>query len=316
MKILFMGTDSFAIPSLKALAKEHEIQAVVTRPDKPRGRGRKLSPTPVKKAANELGLPVLTPKNLKSKSFRQTLSELDYEAVVVVAYGRILPEDFIEKPAKGCICLHPSILPCYRGCSPIESAILEGEKKTGVSVFYVEKDVDAGDIIYQQEFDIGETETGGELRKKLSRESAKVLLKALGDVENEKVKPVPQDLSKASWAPKIKKEDARIDWKQPAKKINNKIRAFNPKPGAFTYFRGKLLKIFRARVLPEETKQPPGTIVELVKGEGFSVACGEGALVLLKVQPPGKSRMSAWSFAMGHRPQPGEKLGEKVTQKT
>jgi methionyl-tRNA formyltransferase len=311
MKILFLGTDKFAVPPLEAIIKKHEIVAVVTRPDKPRGRGMKVSPTPVKTAADKLGIPVLEPASLKNKEFRETIARLDFDLVVLVAYGRLLPEEFIERPPLGCICLHPSMLPQYRGCSPIESAIKDGNEKTGISIFYIEKDFDTGDIIYQEEVEIKPDDTGGSLRERLSFESPEIILRALESIETGKTEKIIQDTTKATWAPKIEKEDALIKWNEPARNIYNQIRAFNPKPGAFTLFRGKILKINLAEILKasKENENPkPGKIIDLIKNEGIAVACGESSLLLKEVQPEGKPSMTAWAFVQGYRPTIGEMM--------
>jgi methionyl-tRNA formyltransferase len=310
MNILFLGTDHFAVPSLEALAERHRVAAVVTQPDKPRGRGKKVSPTPVKIAAERLGIPVMEPKSLKGAKFCQEISRLDFDIVVLVAYGRLLPEDFLCRPQKGCICLHPSKLPQYRGCSPIECAILDGRKSTGISVFKIDREFDTGDVIFQKDMEIGEDETGGSLRERLSRDSAGVLLEALDSLEKGEAQSISQDNGQASWAPKITREDGRIDWGETAERCRNRIRAFNPKPGAFTTLRGKIIKVLKADVAAhaEGESLPPGTIAGIEKNKGLRVSCGEGALTLTQVQPEGKAPMSGWAFVLGSRPQPGERL--------
>jgi len=308
MKILFMGTDQFAVPSLEALAEKHTVRAVITRPDKPRGRGQKVSPTPVKDAAIKLGIPVFEPKNLKSSSFKEEILKLDFELVVLVAFGRLLPEEFLDIPERGSICLHPSMLPEYRGCSPIECAILDGRERTGISVFFIEKDVDSGDIIYQEEFEIMPDDTGGTLRKRLSEESPRVLLRALKLIETGCDVAFPQKAEHSSYAPKVCKEDALIDWRDAADVINNKIRAYNPKPGAHTYFRGKTLKILKAAPINKNSDCKPGTIIGIEKNKGIIVACGQGSLLLTEVQPEGRKPMNVSSFSAGHRPYSGERM--------
>jgi methionyl-tRNA formyltransferase len=311
MNVLFLGTDEFAVPSLEAIAEKHNVIAVITQPEKPRGRGRKVSPTPVKIAAEKLGIPVLEPENLRKKQFRNDLGELQYEVVVLAAYGKILPESFLEKPEKGCVCIHPSLLPEYRGCSPIETAIMEGKDRTGVSIFFIDRDIDTGDVICQEEFSISPEDTGGTLRERLARESPQIILKALDDIENDRVVSVGQDGCRACYSPKYRREDAEINWTDSADQINNMVRAFNPKPGAYTCFRDGVLKITRSSVVSNgQESDIPGTIVEVVKNKGLEISCGKNRLLLLEVQPEGKKVMNAWAFVIGHHPEIGEKMGD------
>jgi methionyl-tRNA formyltransferase len=313
MKVLFLGTDEFAIPSLEAIVEKHEVIAVITQPEKPKGRGRKVAPTPVKTAAERLGIPVMEPENLRKKHFRNELGELEYEVVVLAAYGKILPESFLEKPEKGCVCIHPSLLPEYRGCSPIETAIMEGKDKTGISVFFIDREIDTGDVICQEEFNISSEDTGGTLRERLARESPHIILKALDDIENNRVEPVGQDGCRACYSPKYCREDALINWTDSAERINNMVRAFNPKPGAYTCFRNGILKIQKSAVIESESENKnvvPGTIAGIIKNKGIEISCGNNRLLLLEVQPEGKKSMNAWAFVVGHHPEIGEKLGD------
>jgi len=311
MKILFLGTDQFAVPTLEALMKVHEVVAVITQPDKPRGRGKKVSPTPVKEAALKLGIPVLQPKSLKSSSIKEEVGKLDFDIMVAVAYGKLIPPDFLDKPSMGCICLHPSLLPEFRGCSPIESAILKGKTETGVTVFAIGKEFDTGDIIYQEKKPILDEETGGELRERLSVESPDAVLKTMEMLQKGEVNPIPQNADLACWAPKLEREDGEIHWEKSATEIHNLIRAFNPKPSAWTNFRNKILKIDKSRVVNGNSQEQPGTVTEINKNQGFTVACGEGQLLLLQVQPEGKNSMSGWAFVQGYKPQRGERMGEE-----
>jgi methionyl-tRNA formyltransferase len=309
MNILFMGTDKFAVPTLIKIAEKHNIVAVVTQPDKPRGRGKKVSPTPVKEAAEKLGIPILQPKSLKSNSFREELGQYGFELVLAIAYGKLIPPDFIEKPPLGCICLHPSKLPEYRGCSPIESAILDGKTVTGISVFFIASDFDTGDVIYQEDQDIIPGETGGELRDRLSLLSPEAVLNALDNLEKGEYERIPQSGQDVCYAAKIEKEDALIDWNQTAEHIYNRVRAYNPKPGAYTYFRGESFKVLKSEPIaekPDDAGAIPGTIVEILKNRGIRVACVDSSLILLEVQPPGKNSMSAWAFTLGSHPKENE----------
>lgn len=309
MKIMFLGTDKFAIPSLEKLAEAHEVTVVVTRPDKPRGRGKVVSPTPVKEAAERLGIPVLEPLNLKGSKFREEIAKYEFDIAIIVAYGRLIPSDFLDTPRNGFICLHPSMLPEYRGCSPIECAIKDGKAKTGISVFYLSNEFDTGDIIFQEEKDILPDETSGSLRERFSLESPGSLLKALECIEDGDACPYRQDDSKSCYAPKICVEDAEIKWDNSAFNIHNMIRAYNPKPGAFSMFHGKKLKILMSEILTDESGKPAGTITELRKNAGFIVACNPDSLLLTEIQPEGKKSMNAWSYVVGHHLHIGEILG-------
>lgn len=310
MKIMFLGTDKFAIPSLEKLAEIHEVTVVVTRPDKPRGRGKVVSPTPVKIAAENLGIPVLEPLSLKGSKFREEIAKYEFDIAIIVAYGRLIPSDFLDKPHYGFICLHPSMLPQYRGCSPIECAIKDGNEKTGISVFFLSDDFDTGDIIFQEEKDILPEDTGGSLRERFSAESPDSILKALECIESGGACPYSQDDSKSCYAPKICVEDAEIKWNDSAFNIHNLIRAYNPKPGAFTSFHGKKLKILMSESISDESGKPPGTITGLRKNIGFVVACSPDSLLLTEIQPEGKKPMNAWSYVLGHHLQVGEVFGE------
>ncbi len=309
MKIMFLGTDKFAIPSLEKLAEVHEVTVVVTRPDKPRGRGKVVSPTPVKEAAERLGIPVLEPLNLKGSKFREEIAKFEFDIAIIVAYGRLIPSDFLDAPLHGFICLHPSMLPEYRGCSPIECAIKDGKEKTGISVFYLSSEFDTGDIIFQEEKIIEPNETGGSLRERFSHESPDSILKALECIEDGDSCPYRQDDSKSCYAPKICVEDAEIKWNNSASNIHNMIRAYNPKPGAFSLFHGKKLKIFMSEILTDQSGKPPGTIIQLQKNRGFVVACNPDSLLLTEIQPEGKKAMNAWSYVVGHHLQVDEVMG-------
>ncbi|MCE1247456.1 MAG: methionyl-tRNA formyltransferase [Firmicutes bacterium] len=308
MKILFMGTDRFAVPTLLKVAEKHEIAAVITQPDKPRGRGKKVSPTAVKEAAEKLGIPVLQPKTLKSASFREELGKYEFDLVLAAAYGKLIPPDFIERPRFGSICLHPSMLPEYRGCSPIESAILDGKTKTGISIFFIASDFDTGDVIFREEHDILPEETGGELRDRLAVLSPDAVIKAIDSIEKGDFERISQTGAEVCYAAKIEKEDALIDWNQTACQIFNRVRAYNPKPGAYTFFRGENVKILKCRPENEGCSEKPGTITDVVKNCGIRVACVNSTLLLTEIQPPGKNPMSAWSFALGKHPEKGEKF--------
>jgi len=305
-----MGTPEFALPSLSLLLKsQHQIAGVVTQPDKPRGRGLKLSSSPVKKFAELNDLKVLTPDKLKSEEFIDSLRELEPDLIAVVAF-RILPEEIFLLPPKGTINLHASILPKYRGAAPINWVIINGERITGATTFFIQKKVDTGNIILQREVEITPEENSGELSLKLSRLGAELLLETINLIDKGEVRTFPQDESGISLAPKITEEVCKIDWTKKALEINNLIRGLSPYPGAFTYFRGKLLKVYKAGVeTGSSTPAEPGKVVEVNQTKGILVQTGQGSLYLLEVQLEGKKKLMAADFMRGARVKVGEKLG-------
>jgi methionyl-tRNA formyltransferase len=310
MRIVFMGTPEFALPSLELLLKgHHQIAGVVTQPDKPKGRGLKLSASPVKQLAEKHNLKVLTPVDLKSDAFFHELSRLAPDLIVVVAY-RILPERIFTLPPFGTINLHASLLPKYRGAAPINWAIINGEKVTGLTTFFIQKKVDTGEIILQSEVEIYPEETFGELYVRLSQIGAGLLLDTVNMIESGEVRTHPQNNSEASSAPKITEEVCKIDWAKSAYEINNLIRGLSPHPGAFTYFRGKILKIFRAEVKIEEfSSDEAGKIIQADQKKGILVQTKKGILRLKELQLEGKRRLLAEEFLRGAKIGIGEKLG-------
>ncbi|MDP3024119.1 MAG: methionyl-tRNA formyltransferase [candidate division Zixibacteria bacterium] len=310
MRIVFMGTPEFALPSLELLLKsEHQVVGVVTQPDKPKGRGLKLSASPVKEFAIKHNLKVLTPEDLKSEEFYQTLSELKPDLTVVVAF-RILPERVFGLPPYGTINLHASLLPKYRGAAPINWAIIKGEKRTGVTTFFIQRKVDTGNIILQKEVEISPEETCGELSLKLSKIGAEVLLETINLIEKKEAKTQPQNELEATPAPKITDELCKIDWSRPVEEVNNLTRGVSPTPGAFTFFRGKLLKIYKAEIVTgQEGSTEPGRIISADKSTGILVQAGRGILKLKELQLEGKKKITADEFLRGYRIEAGEKLG-------
>lgn len=310
MRIVFMGTPEFALPSLELLLKsEHQVVCVVTQPDKPKGRGLKISASPVKEFAEKQNLKVLTPEDLKSEEFYQALSELKPDLIAVVAF-RILPERIFGLPPFGTINLHASLLPKCRGAAPINWAIIKGERKTGVTTFFIQKKVDTGSIILQKEVEISPEETCGELSLKLSQIGAEVLLETVNLIEKNEAKTQPQNELDATPAPKITDELCKIDWSRPAEEVNNLIRGISPTPGAFTFFRGKLLKIYKAEIVTwQEGSTEPGRIIGADKSTGILVQTGRGILKLKELQLEGKKKITADEFLRGYRIEAGEKLG-------
>jgi len=310
MRIIFMGTPEFALPSLKAiLESKHELVAVVTQPDKPKGRGRQTTPSPVKEFSIENHLQVLTPDNLKSDDFASELKNLNPDLVVVVAF-RILPEKVFAIPPLGTINLHASLLPLYRGAAPINWAIIKGEIRTGVTTFFIRKRVDTGDIILQKELEIDPEETYGELSQRLSILGSQLLLESIDLIEKGEVRPLPQSDTEATSAPKITPELCRIDWSKPAAEIKNLIRGLSPVPGAHTFYKGKLLKLFKAQV----TDQTPhsegfGEVISANKDKGLEVKTSKGSLRILEIQPQSKKKMKGDEFVRGYRIREGERLG-------
>ena len=296
MRIVFMGTPDVAVPALRAiLGSTSEVAAVVTQPDKPRGRGRTMQPSPVKALAVESGLPVLQPASPKEDGFVEALSVFEPQALAVVAYGHILPVAVLNvAPAMNA---HFSLLPRYRGAAPVQRALMDGAGETGVSVFMLEPTVDTGPVVAVERVDVGPDETSGELLQRLAPIGARLLVQALTDLEAGTITPVPQSDIEASPAPKIKAEETEIDWTRAARDLANLVRALNPEPGAFTTAAGKRLLVWRAR--PVAGSGVPGTVLEA--GPGLVVATGDDALAITELQEAGKRAMSAEDYLRGHR---------------
>ncbi len=309
MRIVFMGSPEFAIPSLEKLSQsKHEIVGVVTVQDKPKGRGRKITESPVKKFAKERDLKILTPKNLKDEEFMQSLRDMNPDLIMVVAF-RILPEVVFSLPPLGTINLHASLLPKYRGAAPINWAIMNGESKTGLTTFYIKKKVDTGDLILQREIEIQPEENFGELHDRLAQLGAEVLFETMDLIERGESKPVRQDDTQASPAPKITPEHCRIDWSKKALEIKNQIRGLAPYPAAFALFRDRILKILKAQVIGDAPfSGDSGQVIKPDEKESLWVRTGRGILSLLEVQAEGKRRMSIEEFTRGYRIEPGERL--------
>ncbi|WKZ32459.1 MAG: methionyl-tRNA formyltransferase [Thermodesulfobacteriota bacterium] len=309
-KIIFMGTPLFAVPSLRALiAAGHHVLAVVTQPDKPRGRGLSPLPSPVKVLALENGIPVIEPLKLRDESFVERLRSLGPDLIAVVAYGKILPPAILSLPPKGCVNLHASLLPKYRGAAPINRAIMNGEKETGVCTMLMDEGMDTGDTLICERVPIGEDDTAEDLARTLSEKGAAALLNTVDLMVKDAVKPVPQDDSLATYAPVLKKEDGRVDWTRSGIEVKNQVRGLYPWPGAFTCRKGSLLKIHRG--MAKESAAPagePGAVLEAGK-DGILVACGKGAFLITELQPENKKRMSAAEFVAGYRIAQGERLG-------
>ena len=307
MKILFMGTPDFAAGSLKSLINAgYEISAVVTQPDRPKGRSGQPVFSPVKEASVAAGIPVLQPERIKRPE--ETAKLLDYPAdiYVVAAFGQILSKEILDQPRYGCINVHASLLPKYRGASPIQRVILDGEKETGITIMQMNEGLDTGDILYQKKLELAPDETFETLHDRLMELGGQTLTEALPLIEAGKITPVKQDDSASCYAPLIKKEDGLIDWKKTSGQISSQVRAFNPWPGAFTHIGGKLLKVWEVQPVPVSGKA--GDIIDSDK-TSFTVACGDGAVRILALQPEGKKKMDTSAFLLGNRIEIGEHLG-------
>lgn len=306
LRVIFLGTPGFALPSLRVVADATTLVAVVTQPDKPAGRGKKLTTPPVAEAARRLGVPVLQPRTLKDHGVVAALAGYQPDLLVTVAYGRIIPRAVIALPRLGCINVHPSLLPLYRGASPIQRAVADGATTTGVTILYLTEDLDAGDIILQREVSIGAEETAGELEERLAREGAVLLSEAIELIARGAAPRRPQDHAGATYVGRLTKEDGQIDWNRPAREIVNIVRAMHPWPSAYTLWRGTLLKVWRARA--GQGSGVPGQVLA-VHPDCITVAAGSGAVDLFEVQPEGGRRMTVGEFLRGHAVRDGERLG-------
>jgi methionyl-tRNA formyltransferase len=310
MRIIFMGTPEFAVPALEGLIGQYEIAAVYTQPDKAAGRGRLVEEPPVKKAALQHNLTVLQPENLKSPEAKIQLFELKPDAIVVAAYGQILPKAVLEIPAFGCINIHPSLLPKYRGVAPVPAAILNGDDFTGVSIMLMDKGIDTGPVLTAVHVPVLPQDTTETLMQKLANTSAQLLLDTLPGWFRKEIRPQPQNSAEASYTKMLTKEAGEIDWKLPAVQIWRQVRAYYPWPGSFTRWQGKQLKILEAVPLSGEGASEPGTVLAVNKNEAaFGVVTGDGILGVKKVQMEGKKAAAADEFLRGQRQFIGTKLG-------
>jgi methionyl-tRNA formyltransferase len=303
-----MGTPTFSVPALKALHEDgHDILLVVTRPDRPRGRGRKLSPPAVKAAALDLGYRILQPASIKTAEFSEVVRQHNPDFLIVIAFGNILPENVLALPLKGTINVHASLLPKYRGPAPIQWAIINGEKETGVCTQLMQKELDTGDILLSAGETIRSDDTAGDLHDRLSEKSASVLLNTLRGLAENTIQPVPQDHSLATFAPKLTKDDGLINWNQSAESLVNFIRGVTPWPGAYTFLGGKRLKIFKSRRLAIEITEFPGTVLKGFADE-LRVATAKGALCVEEIQGDSGKRLLIKDFLRGHEIPPGSVL--------
>ncbi|MGN0475978.1 MAG: methionyl-tRNA formyltransferase [Ruminococcus sp.] len=305
MNVVFMGTPDFAVPSLKAIAKHHNVLAVFTQPDKPVGRKMVLTPPDVKVCAEELSIPVYQPAKLRDGDNESIIRELNPDVIVVVAYGQILPESILNIPKYGCINVHGSLLPKYRGAAPIQWSVLNGDEVTGVTTMYMEKGLDTGDILLKEEYKIGINETAGEVFDNLANLGGELIIKTLDYAQKGMLNPIKQDDNLSTYAKMLDKSMCKIDFSKTNKEVHNKVRGLCPWPVASTMFNGKVLKIFETRLA--DGKGKPG---EVICTNPLTVACGEGAVVVNSVQLQGKKRMGSNAFLQGHKINIGTIIGD------
>lgn len=309
MRVIFMGTPAFAVPSLQRVLKDaHQVAAVITRPDRPAGRGQALAPSPVKLAATRAGLSILQPASLKDPEVHAGLAALAPDAILVVAFGQILPPSLLALPRHGCFNVHASLLPRYRGAAPIAWALIRGERVTGVSIIQMTERVDAGPILLQRTEPIRDEDTAGTLGERLAHLGAEALAQALLALGRGEARLLPQDEVLATYAPKLTAADQQLNWTDAAVALRNRIRGLTPVPGAVTILAGEALRVLAAAAEGEEAGTPPGTLLT-VDRRGPLVATGRGRLRLLTVQPEGKRPMDGAAFARGRHLMPGARFG-------
>lgn len=299
MRVIFMGTPEFSVPCLEHLSEAHNVVAVFTQPDRPKGRGKQMAMPPVKKFALQKGIKVYQPLKIKTGEMTELIASLSPDVIIVIAYGQIISQEILDIPEYGCINVHASLLPVLRGASPINMAIVRGLNETGVTTMQMDKGLDTGDMLLKQVVEIDHEMTAGELHDRLMHLSADLLKNTLEQIDS--IIPQKQDDSQASYAPILNKEMAQIDWTQSAQDIHNLIRGFNPWPVAFSSLGDKRLKIYRSSIENKESKEfKPGEILSL-SSDGMIVQTGRGLLNLMEIQLPGKKRITSAAFAAGHK---------------
>ncbi|MCI5882783.1 MAG: methionyl-tRNA formyltransferase [Eubacterium sp.] len=313
MDIIFMGTPDFAVPVLETLtaSEKHHVKAVITQPDKARGRSGKLIFTPVKEAALAHDIPVYTPEKVKDPAFVEQIKQISCDIIVVVAFGQILSKEILEYPAYGCVNVHASLLPRWRGAAPIQWSILAGDEKTGVTIMQMDVGLDTGDMLAKTEIPLDGTETGESLFEELSVLGGPLLLETLDKIQEGTVQPVKQKEEDSTYAKMLTRDMGQLDFTKDALSLERTIRGLNSWPSAYTYYGGKMLKIWGAKVVEEEGNAVPGEVVKIQK-DGFFIQTGKGLLKAEQVQLEGKKKMSAGDFLRGMQMQPGEKLGKEA----
>lgn len=300
MKIVFMGTPEFAVPCLQKIIDEgHEVVAVVTQPDKPKGRGKKLAMPPVKELALKYDIPVYQPLKAREESFVDTLKEMNPELIVVVAFGQILPKSILDIPKYGCVNVHASLLPRYRGAAPLNWVIINGEEKTGVTTMYMDEGLDTGDMILKSEIPLDDEITAGELHDKMMIDGAKVLKETIDLIEKGEAPREKQSNEDTCYSPIMNKSLGNIDWKKSAIDIHNLVRGINPWPSAYTTYEGQTMKIWKTKVIDKNSDKDPGTIISIDK-EGINVSTSEGILQIKEIQMAGKKRMEVPEYIKGN----------------
>lgn len=300
MKIVFMGTPEFAVPCLQKIIDEgHEVVAVVTQPDKPKGRGKKLAMPPVKELALKYDIPVYQPLKAREESFVDTLKEMNPELIVVVAFGQILPKSILDIPKYGCVNVHASLLPRYRGAAPLNWVIINGEEKTGVTTMYMDEGLDTGDMILKSEIPLDDEITAGELHDKMMIDGAKVLKETIDLIEKGEAPREKQSNEDTCYSPIMNKSLGNIDWKKSAIDIHNLVRGINPWPSAYTTYEGQTMKIWKTKVIDKNSDKDPGTIISVDK-EGINVSTSEGIVQIKEIQMAGKKRMGVPEYIKGN----------------
>ncbi len=310
-----MGSPDFAVPCLDMLIREHNVVAVVTQPDRPKGRGKKMAATPVKDRALSGGIPVLQPISVKEPKVADQIRALAPDVIITAAYGQIIPPAILDIPRYGCINVHASLLPKYRGASPIQWCIINGEEETGITIMYMEEGMDTGDILLKRRLSIGRDETAGQLHDRLSCLAVEALKTAMEGIQTGTITPIPQDHSKATYCPKLDKSMGIIDWTKDARAIKNLVRGLNPWPGAYTYYKNDLVKIWNVNIIDTgENKSKGGTIIKANSKEGIWVAAGDGIIEIMDMQAAGSRRMNGRQYMMGHHWDVGEILTGKIIE--
>ena len=306
MRIIFMGTPDFSVPTLEALvASEHEVAAVVTQPDKPKGRGKEIHMSPVKECALKHNIPVYQPVRARDEAFVEEMRTLKPDAMVVIAFGQILPKSLLDLPKYGCVNIHASLLPKYRGAAPIQWAVINGDEETGITTMMMDVEMDTGDMLEKTVVKLNPDETGGSLFDRLSLLGGDLILSTLSKLEKGEITPQPQDHAQATYEKKISKSMGDIDWTMDAVSIERLVRGLNPWPSAFTRWNGKMLKIWEAKVLPDlETKAPCGSVIS-ASDEGLKIQTGNGVLCVTSLQLEGKKRMDTAAFLRGYQVESG-----------
>ena len=312
MRLIFIGTSPFAVPSLNSLAAsaQHEILAVVTQPDRPQGRGGKLSTSPVKDAAQALGLPLHQPEKVRAKEFVAAVRDLAPEIIVVAAFGQIIPQRILDIPPLGCLNVHGSLLPRWRGAAPMQYALMAGDVETGVTTMQMDAGLDTGDILQQATLPLDAIENLGELETTLAQVGADLLMQTLGALGRGDCPRLPQDPSEVTLSPSLPPDTGLLDWTRPARELHNLVRGVTPKPGAYTFWQGKRLKVWKTEVV--ESSAAEAGVIETIGASGITISTSKDALRLLEVQPESKGRMDAGSWARGARLASGQKFDQDL----